>query len=141
MRLLLLGTALIAFAAPAEARNGHGSAGRDPVVDSLPSPAEVHRMTDAAGRAAEAILDAPVGGLVQAIDPGAPVRRDDTVATLSGEPDVHQRVRRSADRLGTQMEALLTQVAVAAPELSQSLREMKERFGKRPLIDIQLVRL
>jgi hypothetical protein len=100
------------------------------IVRSLPSPGEVEVMTDVAGRAAEAILDVPLGGVVRAIDPRSRVGRDDTLADMSGDPYVRERVRDSVDGLAVGMGDMISRVAVVAPELRRALASIEHSLGR-----------
>ena len=75
LRLYILSASALAFAAPAYAQSSPSfpqEMDRE-IVRSLPSPGEVESMAGAAGRAAEAILDVPVGGIVRVERAGASV--------------------------------------------------------------------
>jgi hypothetical protein len=93
------------------------------IVRSLPAPEEVEDMAGVAGRAAEAILDVPIGGVVRAIDPTRRVPRDATVGEMAGrdDPYLRERVRDSVDGLAVGMSDMIAQVAVIAPELRRAL--------------------
>ena len=80
-------------------------------------------MAGVAGRAAEAILDVPIGGVVRAIDPTRRVPRDATVGEMAGrdDPYLRERVRDSVDGLAVGMGDMIAQVAVIAPELRRAL--------------------
>jgi hypothetical protein len=97
---------------------------------SLPSPGEIGEMTDVAGRAAEAILDVPVGGVVRAVDPRARVGRDDTLADMSDDPYLRERVRDSVGGLAAGMEDMVARAAVAAPEIRRALAGLEESLGR-----------
>lgn len=134
MRKLILAATALAFAVPAAA-----SAQSSPtfpeemdedIVRSMPHPAEVEAMADVAGRAAEAVLDVPIGGLVQAIDPRRRVHRDDTIEDLSDDPYLRDRVRHSVGGLAGGMGDIMSQVAVVAPALRRSLADLERNLDR-----------
>jgi hypothetical protein len=102
------------------------------IVRNLPSPDEVEDMAHVAGRAAEAMLDVPVGGVVRAIDPSRRVRRDETVGELAGrdDPYLRERVRDSVDGLAVGLGDMVAQVAVVAPELRRSLAGLEHSLER-----------
>jgi hypothetical protein len=117
---------MIALAAPAAQAQSSPSFPREmdrDIVRSLPAPEEVEDMAGVAGRAAEAILDVPIGGVVRAIDPTRRVPRDATVGEMAGrdDPYLRERVRDSVDGLAVGMGDMIAQVAVIAPELRRAL--------------------
>ena len=87
-------------------------------------------MADTAGRAAEAILDVPVGGVVRAIDPHRRVGRDDTIADVSRDPYLRERVRDSVGGLSVAMQDIMAQVAVLAPELRRSMAGLENNMDR-----------
>ncbi len=134
MRKLILAAAAMAFAFPAAA-----SAQSSPsfpeemdeeIARSLPHPAEVEAMADAAGRAAEAVIDVPIGGVIQAIDPTRRVRRDDTIADVSRDPYLRDRIRDSVDDVAIEMGDVMAQVAVVAPALRRSLADLERNLDR-----------
>jgi hypothetical protein len=91
MRKLILAAAAIAFAVPAAASAQSSPTfpqemDRD-IVDSLPHPYEVEEQGDRLGRAVGAIVNVPIGDVVRAIDPTAPVDRNSTIADVAGRDD------------------------------------------------------
>ena len=126
LRYFILAASMIALAAPAAQPQSSPSYPREmdrDIVRSLPAPDEVEDMAGVAGRAAEAILDVPIGGVVRAIDPTRRVPRDATVGEMAGrdDPYLRERVRDSVDGLAIGMGDMIAQVAVIAPELRRAL--------------------
>ncbi len=135
MRSLILAASFIAFAAPAAHAQSSQTFPREmdeDLVRSLPHPAEVEGMADGVGRAAEAILDVPIGGVVRAIDPSRRVHRDDTVEDVVGrdDPYVRERIRDSASSLAVGMGDMAAQVAVMAPELRRALASLEHSLER-----------
>ncbi len=134
MRLYIFAASALAFAAPALAQSSPSfpqEMDRE-IVRSLPAPGEVEDMAGAAGRAAEAILDVPIGGVVRAIDPTRRVPRDATVAEMAGrdDPYLRERVRDSVDGLAIGLGDMVGQVAVIAPELRRSLAGLEHSLER-----------
>ena len=126
MRHFILAAGIIALAAPAAQAQSSRSFPREmdrDIVRSLPAPEQVEDMAGVAGRAAEAILDVPIGGVVRAIDPTRRIPRDATVGEMAGrdDPYLRERVRDSVDGLAVGMGDMIAQVAVIAPELRRAL--------------------
>ena len=135
MRNFILATSMIALAAPAAQAQSSPSFPREmdrEIVRSLPAPEEVEDMAGVAGRAAEAILDVPIGGVVRAIDPTRRVPRDATVGEMAGrdDPYLRERVRDSVDGLAVGMGDMIAQVAVIAPELRRALAGIEESLDR-----------
>jgi hypothetical protein len=134
LRLFILAASAAALAAPAYAQSTQSfpqEMDRE-IVRSLPSPGQVEDMADVAGRAAEAILDVPVGGLVNAVDPRRRVPRDATVGEMAGrdDPYLRERVRDSVGGLTVGMQDMISQVAVVAPELRRALAGIEESLER-----------
>ena len=126
MRHFILAAGIIALAAPAAQAQSSRSFPREmdrDIVRSIPAPEQVEDMAGVAGRAAEAILDVPIGGVVRAIDPTRRIPRDATVGEMAGrdDPYLRERVRNSVDGLAIGMGDMIAQVAVMAPELRRAL--------------------
>lgn len=134
LRFFILAASVAALAAPAHAQSSPTfprEMDRE-IVRSLPSPGEVEDVADAAGRAAEAILDVPIGGVVRAIDPSRPVRRDETVGDMAGrhDPYVRERVRDSVEGVAAGMGDMMARIAVVAPELRRALAGVEESLDR-----------
>lgn len=134
MRKLILVAAAMAFAVPAAASAQSSSTFPEEmdeeIVRSLPHPGEVEEMADVAGRAAEAIIDVPIGGVIQAIDPTRRVRRDDTIADVSRDPYLRDRIRDSVDDVAIGMGDMMARVAVLAPALRRSMADLERNLDR-----------
>lgn len=135
MRRLILTVSLLVLAAPAAYAQSSQSFPREmdeDIVRSLPHPGEVEAMADTVGRAAEAMLDVPIGGVVGAIDPSRRVHRDSTVEEVIGEDDpyMRERIRDSASGLAAGMGDMMAQVAVMAPELRRALAGLEHSLER-----------
>lgn len=134
MRKLILAAAAIAFAVPTAASaqsSPHFPEEMDEeIVRSLPHPGQVEDMAHVAGRAAEAVLDVPIGGLVRAIDPTRRVHRDSTIGEVSGDPYLRDRIRDSVDDAAIGLSGVMSQVAVVAPALRRSLADLERNLDR-----------
>ncbi len=135
LRRLILAASLLAFAAPAAVAQSSQTFPREmdeDIVRSLPHPGEVEDMADTAGRAAEAILDVPIGGVVRAIDPSRRVHRNDTVEDVMGrdDPYLRDRIRNSTADLAVGMGDIISQVAVVAPEMRRALASLEHSLER-----------
>lgn len=141
MRPILLAASLLAFAAPAAYAQSSQTFPREmdeEIVRSLPHPEEVEDIADTAGRAAEAILDVPVGGVVRAIDPSRRVSRDSTLEDVVGrrDPYIRDRIRSSTADLALGMGDIVSQIAVMAPELRRALAGVEQSL-ERSMRDVR----
>jgi hypothetical protein len=132
MRKLILAASAIALALPAvasaQSSRSFPEEMDDDIVRSLPHPGEVEAMADVAGRAAEAIVDVPIGGLVRAIDPTRRVHPDETIADVTRDPYLRDRIRGSVDDIAIGMGDVMRQVAVVAPALRRSLADLERNL-------------
>ena len=133
MRYLPIAASLsaLAFAAPAAAQTLPPGTD-DEIVRSLPSPQAVEEAGRAVERVADAVLDVPVGGVVEAIDPGRRVRRDETLGDLArrDDPYARERIRDSIGGLTIGMNEMLTRVAILAPVLRRSLADLERNLDR-----------
>jgi hypothetical protein len=132
MRKLILAASVMALALPAAASaqpsRSFPEEMDDDIVRSLPQPDQVQDMADVAGRAAEAVIDVPIGGLVRAIDPTRRVHPNDTIADVTRDPYLRDRIRDSVDDLALGMGDVMAQVAVVAPALRRSLADLERNL-------------
>ena len=133
MRHLLIAASLsaLAFAAPAAAQTFPAEMDED-IVRSLPSPHEVETTGRVLERVADAVLDVPVGGVVEAIDPTRRVHPDETLGDLArrDDPYARERIRDSIGGLTVGMNEMMTQVAILAPVLRRSLADLEHNLGR-----------
>jgi hypothetical protein len=131
LRKLIIAASALAFALPAAASaQAFPEEMDDEIARSLPHPGEVDAMADVAGRAAEAVIDVPIGGVIQAIDPTRRVRRDDTIADVSRDPYLRDRIRDSVDGVAIGMGDMMSRVAVLAPALRRSLADLERSLDR-----------
>lgn len=142
MRTLIFAAVAIAIASPVAVSAQPAPAPAPPeddIMRGMPRPDQIEDMANVASRAADAVLNMPIGGMVQAIDPTRRVSRDATIADVSGDPYLRDRVRHSMDDLTVGMGAMMAQVAVAAPAMRRSIEEL-ERNLDRAMSDARRVR-
>ena len=157
MRRFLIGVAALAIAGPATAQPAKPPV--DPrdreIVRSIPHPAEIEAMGETMDRVVGAVLDVPIGPLVDAIDAADPEgrkyrprhRRDETIGDVAGRDDPYfeERLRDQIHGVTVGMGVMAEQLAVMAPEMRRAIeratddidravrdaRERRER-GERP---------
>ena len=123
--LALTGSAVAAQPAPEPA---------DPrdreLVRAIPGPAEIEAVGETVDRVVGAVLDIPIGPLVDAIDradpAGAPHRRygsKDTVRDVAsgGDPHFEERLRDQIAAATVGMGVMAEQLAVIAPEMRRAI--------------------
>ena len=156
MRRFLIGVAAIALAGPAAGQPAQPADPRDrEIVRSIPHPAEIQAMGETMDRVVGAVLDVPIGPLVDAIDAADPEgrkyrrqhRRDETIGDVAGRDDPYfeERLRDQIHGVTVGMGVMAEQLAVMAPEMRRAIeratddidravrdaRERRER-GERP---------
>ena len=126
----VIGCALPAVAFAQSSPNFPAEMDQD-IVRSLPHPYDVEDAGEKLGDTLGAILDVPIGGVVQSIDPTARVRRDDTIADVAGRDDPEFEARLQDDVRGMSLKAadLVRQLTVAAPALRRSLAELERNLN------------
>lgn len=131
MRKLLLAMSLSALAAaPAFAQSSPDPRDEE-LMRSLPHPYEVEEMGDRLGQAVGAIVDVPIGGVINSIDPRARARPDTTIADVAGrdDPDFRDRMQDQVAGMGLKMADLVRGMAVMAPVLRRSLEDLERNMA------------
>ena len=146
MRRILIGIAALAIAGPATAHPAPPPA--DPrdreLVRSIPHPAEIEAVGETMDRVVGAVLDVPIGPLVDAIEAADPegrkhrrqYRRDETVGDLAGRDDPYfeERLRDQIRGVAVGMGVMAEQLAVMAPEMRRAI-DRAERDIARSIED------
>jgi hypothetical protein len=129
---LTLAAPAFAQPVPAEAPPAYPDPAEDEFARALPHPYDVEEAGDALGRAVGAIMNVPVGGVVQAVDPTGRVRRDETLGDLARRDDPHaeERIQDEMHGLTLKMADMMRQVAVVAPVLRRSLADLERDLGR-----------
>ena len=122
--------------APAAAQPYVDPAYPDPVdaeiARSIPSPGEMRAMGNAVGRAADAMMDMPVGNVVNAISPTRRIHPDTRLGEIAGgvDPYARERMHRSIGAMSAGMGEMAGRVAVLAPVLHRSMIDLEARFAE-----------
>ena len=134
MRRFLVATAAIALAGPTAAEPVFTPDMDEEMVRSVPRAEEIEAMGVVLDRVVGAVLDMPVGPLVDAIDAADPegrrhrrYGRHDRVRDVAGQNDPYfeERLRDDIRGVTVGMGVLADQVAVLAPVLRRSLAEVE----------------
>lgn len=130
MRVLMLPLAMLAFAAPAHARDG-APAPEQKLAERLNDPVMQDRVAGAMSGVMGALLDLRVGELERAIDPDAPVSRDETLRDRAerDDPYFEERMAHRTRAMTGTMGAMATQFAHMMPELRKTMAEMAGRMA------------
>ena len=145
MRRILIGAAALALAGPAVAHPAPPADPRDrEIVSTIPHPAEVEAVGRSVDRVVGAVLDVPIGPLVDAIDAADPEgrkyrrhhRRDETLGDLAanGDPYFEERLSDQIRGVTAGMGVMAEQLAVMAPEMRRAI-ERAERDIERAIDD------
>ena len=145
MRLILAAAAAaaaLALAGPASAQRVFTPEAEEDLVRAIPPAAEVDAVAETMDRVLGAVLDMPIGPLVDAIDAADPeARRDrrrypryETVRDMArrDDPYFEERLRDSLARNSANMGRAMEQIAIAAPALRRALGEV-ERSVERSI--------
>lgn len=125
MRKLLI-AGLLSAATPALAAPQAGD-----IAAALPHPYDVEEAGDKLGAAIGAIVNVPIGNVVRAIDPAAPVRDDATIADVAGrdDPEFQDRLQDEVAGLSVKAADMVRGLAAAAPALERSLAELERSLA------------
>ena len=165
MRSILIGAAALALAGSAAAQPAKGPAADVPRADprseaerdrelvrSIPDAREIEAMGETMDRVVGAVLDIPIGPLVDAIDAADPEGRRDrrrygrneTIGDVAGRDDPYfeERVRDQIRGVAVGAGVMAEQIAVMAPEMrraaeraaddiDRAMRDARERRERR----------
>lgn len=145
MRRLLIGAAALALAGSAAAQPGKSADPRDrEIVEAIPHPAEVEEVGRSMDRVVGAMLDVPVGPLIDAIEAADPegrrdrrrYRRDETLGDIAadGDPYFEERLSDQIRGVTAGMGVMAEQLAVMAPEMRRAAERI-ERDVERAMDD------
>jgi hypothetical protein len=132
LRKLIIAATALAFAAPAFAQPAYVDPRDRELIESLPHPYEVEEMGDRLGHAVGAIVEVPVGGVINAIDPYARAHPDTSIADVAGRDDPYfrERMQDQVAGISLKMADMVRGMAVAAPALRRSLDEIERSLGR-----------
>jgi hypothetical protein len=149
MRKLLIGLAALSLAGPASAQQVFTPEMDDELVRAIPPAEEVEQVGEAMDRVAGAVLNVPIGPLVDAIDAANPERRrsrrqyprERTLGDLASRDDPYfeDRLRDSIYGVTANMGVMMEQIAIATPAMRRALGEM-ERSVDRAIRDAEIRR-
>lgn len=137
MRKILIAAAAVALAGPAEAQVITPELDKD-IERALPPADEVEAAGAAVDAVVGAVLDVPVGPVVDAVNAADPDRRhrragarDRTLGDVAGRDDPYfeERLRDSIHRVTAGMADTMEQVAILAPVIRRSLADMEREFA------------
>lgn len=133
MRKMLFSAAIAASAigAPALAQPYYADPVDARVAASIPSPREAEAMGHTVGRAADALMDMPVGDVVNAISPNRRVHPGTTLGDVAGRGDPYARARMH-DQIGALsygMGEMAARVGALAPVLHRSMIDLEQRMA------------
>lgn len=128
MRNLAIAAGILALSAPAAAQP-YPDEMDDEIVRDLPPPERIDEMGAAMDRMVGALMDIPVGGIAQAMEPDrrlSEAERRRTVRDMAtrDDPYAEERMRGSIGAMTSGMGVMMEQVAVLAPVMRRSLAEM-----------------
>ena len=103
------------------------------VARELPSQHEIDALGTVMERMVGAMMDMPIGGIVEAMEPGrvmTEAERNQTVRDMAtrDDPYAEERMRGSIDAMTGQMGAMTEQLAVLIPVLSRSMVDFQRRM-------------
>ena len=132
MRKLIVAAGALApllLAAPAAAQPADPR--DEEIVRALPSADQLAEMGETLGRVAEALMDVPVGPILDAIEPHRRGRhRDRTLGDVAsrGDPYARERVRDEVEAATVGAGAAMEGIAVVTPVLRRSLEDAAHRM-------------
>lgn len=132
MRKLLIVALVGTFAAPLVAQPVRSDELGEDIVRSLPHPYDVEDAGGKLGAAVGAILDVPIGGVVQAIDPAARVDPRETIGDVAGrgDPEFEARMQDEVAGLSVKAADMVRGLAAAAPVLDRSLAQLERDLDR-----------
>jgi hypothetical protein len=148
MYKLMIGAAFLALAGPASAQRVFTPDMDRDLVRAIPPAEEVEEIGATIDRVAGAVLDVPIGPLVDAIEAADPearrYRRGPRERTLGDmarrdDPDFDDRLHDSIYAVTADMGATMERIAIAAPAMRRALGEM-ERSIDRAMRDSEMRR-
>lgn len=104
----------------------------DRIEDRLPHPFEIEEAGDRFARAVDALMDVPVGHVVQSFDPSADVSPDETIGDVAGhgDPEFRSRVQDRMAGMTMKLADAMRMIAAAAPKLRESLDRFERDLGE-----------
>src|SRR5688572_17790698 len=134
LRKLIIAMSAVAFAVPAAAQPRPDPRDEE-MVRRLPPPGEIEELGDRLGRVADAVMDVPVGPVIDAVDPYRRHRRhrEETLGDIASrdDPYARERIRGSIGAATYGLEAAIRQLAILTPVLRRSIEDAEPESGWR----------
>ncbi len=132
MRKLLFLAFVGTFAAPLCSQPVRSDELSSDIVRGLPHPYDVEDAGGKIGAAVGAILDVPIGGVVQAIDPAARVDPRRTLGDVAGrdDPEFEGRLQDEVAGLSLKAADMVRGLAAAAPVLGRSVAQLERDLDR-----------
>jgi len=131
LRKLIIAATAIAFAVPAAAQPRPDPRDEE-MMRRLPPPGEIEEIGDRLGRVADAVMDVPVGPVIDAVDPYRRHRRhrEETLGDIASrdDPYARERIRGSIGAATYGIEAAIRQLAILTPVLRRSIEDAERRM-------------
>jgi hypothetical protein len=132
LRKLLIPAVGLALAAPALAQT-YPYPDQTEVAREVPSAQEIDALGTVMERMVGAMMDMPIGGIVEAMEPGrvmTEAERNQTVRDMAtrDDPYAEERMRGSIHAMTGQMGLMTEQLAVLIPVLSRSMVDFERRM-------------
>lgn len=134
MRRILIGVAALALAGPANAQRVFTPELDEDLARAVPPAEEVEAVAETIDAVTGAVLDVPIGPIVDAVDRADPYRRgarrgprERTLGDFArrDDPYFEERLRDSIYQVTTDMAVTMDAVALAAPEMRRALAEIE----------------
>jgi hypothetical protein len=132
MRNILIGTAVVALAGPAAAQNP--SAADEDLVRAVPPTEQIEATADVVHRVVGAVMDMPIGPLIDAIDAADPkgrgyrrLPRERTVGEMASrdDPSFEARLHDTIDAAAVSADVLAAEVEIVAPEMRRAVERIE----------------
>jgi hypothetical protein len=140
MRRLLIAAAAVALAGPALAEPVFTPDMDDDIVRAVPPAGEIEAMGETMDRVLGAVLDVPIGPIVDAVEAADPDARrhrrshsrDRTLRDMASRDDPYfeERLRDSVYGVTAGMGAVAEQVAIVAPAMRRALGQMERDMDR-----------
>jgi hypothetical protein len=117
----------------ADARDASRDSGDDRIERALPPRGEIEAMGDVASRTVDAVLDVPIGPIVEAANPGRRLSRREREETLGdrasrNDPYFRDRVRSEIGSASVGVNAAMRQIAILTPVIQRTMEDAARRI-------------
>lgn len=131
MRISILAAGILAIAAPATAQTSFPEEMDRDIARSIPHPDEIEDAAGGVDRVLGAVLNVPVGELVNAVDPRAREHPDATIGDMGSRDDPYfeERMRYSVYEATDEIGHAAARASVIAPLLRRSLADLERSIA------------